>query len=247
MKRLVMISAVSLLAVNICCSTLLAGSKFEIGPKVGLGLNFFTGEDATNDYFFLSQDLRPKGGITFGAFGRIHLNDFVAFQLEVNYAQKGCKWLLEETVDDVSYEGSLGISLDYIEIPVLVRFTLPTRARVNPFLFAGGSIAFNTASELELNASSASDGGEASLSLPIVNARKTQYNFVYGVGMSVRLGNTTLELAACHSIGLSNVFDDVEDPDATENGSIAFVHRWGEAAEIKTHHVAVVVQFGFPL
>ncbi|UCG62325.1 MAG: PorT family protein [Candidatus Zixiibacteriota bacterium] len=250
MKRIVVITAMAGLALVAGFSTSQAGGKFELGPKIGMNYMTFGGDDADNrlSYFLLFY----KGpdyvtGVTVGGFGRLHLNKYIALQLELIYVQKGSEWTYESYLMDSLITLTQWIRLDYIEVPVLVSFQIPTGSALSPFFFGGGSVGLKTSSKhawrnvgggIVVNNDGVSE---------ILNASKTQLNFIFGGGFGFDLGANRLELIANYSMGLSNAFKDVEDVDAGEEVGIFIANESGEAAKLKTRQISVLAQLAFSL
>ena len=79
------------------------------GLKAGLNASNIRGDDTDN--------LDPRIGFHFGGFGEFCFDEVVAIQPEVLYLQQGAKYS-----DSDGYDGTL--KLDYINVPVLAKFSL---------------------------------------------------------------------------------------------------------------------------
>lgn len=123
MKRL-LITAIVLLT-SACFSQTIE----EKGVKVGLGIAKFRGSDVKN--------AKSKIGGVFGAFLSYRLKEQIAIQPELLFAMKGAKG--EEKIS-ATETVKWTESLNYIEIPVLVKFSIPTQQNIKPSIFAGPSL-----------------------------------------------------------------------------------------------------------
>jgi hypothetical protein len=79
-----------------------------------------------------SRDYSPSLGWAFGPFLESQEAENVAIELDVLYSRKGTK----------SSDPKLKLRIDYIEIPLLLKFQLASGAKLIPALFAGPYFAF---------------------------------------------------------------------------------------------------------
>lgn len=93
------------------------------GIKVGLNISNFTG---TGSAVFARQ------GYDFGAFLTYNLSAPFAIQSEMLYMQKGTAFELFSTQ---TWE------TNYLEIPILAKYTIPTNGTIKPSFFAGPALA----------------------------------------------------------------------------------------------------------
>ena len=252
MRRLAVISSMTLLAFIICLPTSHAGGKWEIGPTFGVNFATLDGDDVSDTMLFVTDQHGSLFRGRVGAFGRLCLTDNFAIQMELVYVQKGGKWEEEEVFNDSTFKASHLVDLNFIEIPLLVRFSVPTQSRISPFFFGGGSIGFNNASAWDLKLTGEIDGDEATFLHRyfdhIENVRKTQFNLIIGGGVGLELGKNQLEFAVSYSMGLNNAFEDYENIETIPEDKVAVAHYpSGEAAKLKTRHISVIGQFAFGL
>ena len=105
-----------------------AGAQSGVGVKGGLALSEVTGED--------TGDLQWLTGWSGGGFASVRMAKGVFFQPEVLYTRKGAAF------DDEG--GKARTHLDYVEFPLLVRFSPSSSGRVGLDLFAGVAPAVRT-------------------------------------------------------------------------------------------------------
>jgi hypothetical protein len=103
-----------------------APAAAQFGIRGGLNLTSFVGGDANAEG---KQGLKAGGSLQLLSFGPISIVP------EVYYAQKGAKQT--GTVDGQPQPVLVDFSLDYIEVPVLAKLSLPGTRSVRPYLAAG--------------------------------------------------------------------------------------------------------------
>jgi len=96
------------------------------GFKIGLAMANVRGDDVDALYF---GDTKSKNGISVGAFGKFQMGDYFAIQPELLYSNKG-------TIAE--YLGNkYTAKIDYFELPILFKLTIPTKSPVIPNFFVG--------------------------------------------------------------------------------------------------------------
>ncbi|UCG62326.1 MAG: PorT family protein [Candidatus Zixiibacteriota bacterium] len=244
MKRVVVITAMAVLALVAGFSAPQAGSKFELGPKLGLNLMTVGGDDANNLMGVIDDDPGYLTGFTVAGFGRVYLSEYVALQFELAYVQKGSEWEFD-VAESVKFTAQ--VRLDYIEIPVLLSLHIPTQSALSPFISAGGSVGFKSSSKFKAKISGSGIDDEAE-SYKILNASGTQFNLIFGAGVGFNLGTNRLELSANYSMGMGNAFEDADDPGDAEDDEIYMVdYITGDVAQLKTRQISILAQFAFGL
>ncbi len=96
------------------------------------GINFATlgGSDI--------QDAKTRAGFTAGAYAALPIGTGVSVQPELLYSMEGAK----------TNTGSNGaLRLDYLRVPVMLRFAVPTAGTTRPFVAVGPSFGFQTRCE----------------------------------------------------------------------------------------------------
>lgn len=77
-------------------------------------------------------EVSRKMGLIFGAFYTLSLNDQIAIQPEFYYSQKGIK--VSGTLEGTKISGK--DSLNYLDIPVLMKMRIPAQGKLTPSIFA---------------------------------------------------------------------------------------------------------------
>jgi hypothetical protein len=177
-----------LLVVGIILSLCVAASAQ--GPSAGIiGKGLKLGFDVSNistDYKDLNEFLDSRIGVTGGAFLTYGINRQFAVQPEILYVTKG----VEKNLILVSAHWSM----DYLEVPVLLKFNIVPDGRVQPNLFAGPALDILLSSEL----------GVAGYNFDVKDGMKsTDFGLVFGGGFDCR--RITFDLR--YTLGLANTID----------------------------------------
>jgi hypothetical protein len=163
-------------------------------------------------------------GLLAGGFLDVRLNDVFSIEPEVLYSQKGAE--VQGTGSNSDSEGTF--KLDYIEVPVLLKFWVPvTNSGFRPFLFAGPAVGFEVNCSLEgeiLSVTGSTDCEETS----VVNTKSPDFGGTVGGGIEFMAGMQAVRVDARYTHG----FTDINDS--------------GDAREIRNRVFAVTVGLGWP-
>lgn len=174
---------------------LLATSAFAQGLTFGVkgGINYATlsGDDVV--------DAEWKLGFAAGAVAAFDVMDMLVIQGEVLYSMKGAE-----------YEGDISTDLTYIEIPVLLKYTIPMEGMIAPNLFIGPSIG------IILSAEAADEDIKD-------DTKSLDYGVVVGAGVDFDLGTGKVTVDARYNYGLTSIDDSGEEFDIKNGGISAFV------------------------
>jgi hypothetical protein len=186
-----------------------AYGQMQIGLKAGLNISNLSGSDAG------SPDSRT--GFAGGAYFMYQFSPMFAIQPEAYYTMKGAKQKGTES----GYTYTATLSLDYIEIPVLLKLLIPIQgSNINPSVFAGPSIAFNTTHKVKVEVAGQSAESD------IQNIKSTDFSLVFGAGLGFPIGKNQLGFDVRYILGLSTI-DDTSDPSDVKNGVINFNVYYG--------------------
>jgi hypothetical protein len=202
MKKIVfvlMVAATMLFAV----SPLFAqGGKMMLGFKAGLNLANVTGDDV--------GDTSNKSGLAAGGFMSYSITEIFAIQPELLFTMKGTK----ASDEDVSW------SINYLEIPVLLKVTLPTDGKIKPLLYAGPGFGF-------LLSSKQSDGTEVDVK---DFTASTDIGIIAGAGIDYKMETSAITFEARYEVGMTSIGkeEDGETPDI-KNSVLTFMLGYGFA------------------
>ncbi len=131
-------------------------------------------------------DESNRTGFVGGVFLDFGGSSLFGFQVGAQYSQKGAEFDAGETVDE--------LSLDYLEIPAVLKVGLPLGA-LKPSIFAGAALGFNTGCE--------GVGGEDCAD----DVTSTDFSGVVGADLAIYLGGLSLWADARYNVGLSDIPD----------------------------------------
>ena len=183
--------ALPLALLTFCVPSAEAQSFSGFGIKGGAALAQLRGEvEGEED----AETTDRKLGFAVGVFGTIPLGPALALQPEVLYVQKGGAF----TEEDLEVEADL--NLDYVQVPVLVKLTLPAGGAIVPSLYAGPYASYAVSREFEFDADVV--GG-------VIDAEdvieRLDYGVALGADVGFNLGGSGATLGLRYDLGLANV------------------------------------------
>lgn len=113
----------------------------------------------------------------------------LGFQIGAQYSQKGVELDIDDVVSD--------LSLNYLEIPAVVKVGLPLRA-IKPSVFGGVGLGFNTSCELENDGDCDDD------------ITSTEFAGILGADVVFYLGGLNLFVDGRYHFGLNDISDSVD-------------------------------------
>jgi hypothetical protein len=182
-------------------NTLLA----DVGIKGGIG--FFNLTNTNYLYGVISgPDLYapdPKNIMSFqlGAFFSFDISKYFAFQPEIYYVMRGTR--TSTFIDTSGKEYKEKLRVDYIDIPVLLKYKIPLGKMIKPILFIGPYLGFR------LNARSFNEHLFRNiLAIDYNPAIKTQYaGFTVGGGFELNLKAMKLIFEGRYTFGITGIND----------------------------------------
>lgn len=204
MKKILLIATITLLSISIAFS--------QITIKGGMSLAKVAGDDSKRTLDLADLDSALSGSLTMepkmrmgfvaGIAFRLDLPAGITIQPEVLYIQKGAVY--DEPIHSGS--GATGsvkqtMKLDYIEIPLMLRYSLPVPI-IKPYLEAGLSYGILSSAKIKTELSVSGAPGTPS-PVPEKNIKddmnKRDLSIQIGTGLSIII----IELNARYIIGLS--------------------------------------------
>lgn len=177
------------------------------------GMNFSTLSDADYSEYLI--------GYHFGAFVNISppLSP-IGIQPELIYTRLGTEFEMPGTMDPITgvpeiFEETL--TIDYIQIPVLLKYYLPLPGPVGPHLFAGPYYGLMIESDFESDHESDVEEFEPAIEDRV---RESDYGIVLGAGTEISVLLSTIYVEGRFILGMENVFEDEFENDE-KNRSIA--------------------------
>jgi hypothetical protein len=138
-----------------------------------------------------------KSGFAGGVYMDYAFNRYFSLQPEILYVMKGLNGGIANSMFDVDYSARF----DYIEIPLLAKFTLAGRSRFSPYIFAGPGVGINI-KFIDLRSDEIQSG--SSDWSAIMNRAELCFSFGGGCKYGIGLGGITADIR--FDLGLSNVY-----------------------------------------
>lgn len=198
-----------------------AGAGLRVGGSAALlrGNNVGITDDATDRQY----------GFTVGVYKAFPLGSGFALQPELLYTQKGGK--LDVSDFDPQTSGDITFNVDYLELPVTVAYTVPTRGRIVPMLYAGpyASLATRRNAEIDFEGGSFSIDGDETF-------KTLDYGAVFGADLGVKLRRQMVTLGVRYDLGIADI---VKDEVASEDDEFAV------ANDVRTDEWSIVAGVRF--
>ena len=198
-KRLVMLSVAAL---GLTAAIQSAAAQVPLVPKPSFGIlggiNVATlkGNDVT--------DASNRTGFAGGVFLTLHVSPTFAIEPEALYSQQGAK---------ASDGGDVGtVKLDYIQVPVLLRFDVPTSSTpIHPFFVLGPAASFQVKCDVAGTLNDEPFSGSCDDFNDQVEGgfkkKSFDWSAVGGAGVAFSLGATNLSVSARYNYGFSDTFE----------------------------------------
>lgn len=204
MKSSRFILGIALFAFLLLPSTQAQGIKhLYYGVKGGLGLSTFVGDN--------TDDASLIFGFAAGGFLSYHTSSGFSLQPEVLFVTKGAKF--DVAGNEVTY------NLNYIEVPILLKYYLARQVATQPYLFVGPSIGFLADATFDVS------GVEGD----VQDSKSLDFSVLAGIGVDFGLSNgTKVILDARYTYGTSGIVDNDDAVESDFNNS-AFLFTLGFA------------------
>lgn len=187
MRRLCLLFVALFVAVMLSNQMLYA----QVGIKGGV--NISTPNQTGTD--ILSLKWETIAGLIIGGYYRFEINEYFSIQPELYYSRKGGK--LEEGIGGVLVKKTLKI--DYLELPLLAKFTIPTEGNLKPSFFAGayGAIKLSDQGKTEAFGLGIEEG--------LIDVKGSDFGLVFGLGLDFSINGGVFLLDLRYSLGLTNI------------------------------------------
>jgi len=188
-----------------------AGLQAQIVLGFGAGIRSSSISLDPDDGDFL-QDSRS--GVSFGGFVGIPISETFRIQPGLNYAQKGAA----DTEDGVD----VALELDYVEVPILGVFSVPSDGPVGLHLFGGPVLGFEVGCTLSGEQGGVSVDFDCDADDAGIDTKSFDLGVALGAAVSYATSETmSLFVSGQYGIGLTNIADDPdgESDDTAKNRS----------------------------
>lgn len=202
----------SLLAVFILTASFAAAQTTQLGLRAGGDLSQLRGQDDV----FGENNTDRKLGFSLGVFAVRPITNQLSIQPELLYTQRGGR--LEEVFSEDGFDGEIEsrFDLQYVQLPVLLKYHLPAQRRVHPSLYAGPYVGYAIGRDIEIEISSEGESMELSVNADEAFER-FDYGAVFGIDFGYPLGRRMVYAGIRYELGLANVLKD----DASFDGETA--------------------------
>jgi hypothetical protein len=178
------------------------GTSGKTKIRVKTGTNFAKFKGAQLNGFKCVKTTRAAAGISVG----FHITrNSAVIELGMFYSGKGAK------LTDTASGASSNLMIDYLEIPLLIKWEFASNEKINPSVFAGAYFA----KKLKATNEAAEDNVEP-VEIDLEGIKGEDFGITFGGGL--QLGRIILE--ARYSLGLTNVITDMED---SKNSVLTFM------------------------
>jgi len=181
-------------AVAIVCSSLPSFALVaHVGPRVGLNLANQWGKDSRDNAGILA-------GLVAGITVPLEIKPHLYLEPEIHFSMKGTAW--DSTVLDEN--GDAFERINYVEIPVTVKFSLPGMGDnlVKPFLYLGPALGLRTNGYIQWNRSTAADNGTKSHYTLTEELNVVDLSIAGGGAVHIKLADGFFFLDVRYSLGL---------------------------------------------
>lgn len=215
---------VVMLGVTLMAIAPVSAKKIENGAKIGLNFASLSGSDDTG--------FEGRTGFLIGYYLAFEIAPNLAVQTELLYSQKGAKGDYYNNLD-------VKFTMNYLEIPILLRYTFSAPDGAGPFLVFGPSLALNNKGEV-----SYTNSLDETIWKDMSNQKTVDIGLVMGGGISVNSGSRKIFLDARYTYGLSNVFDDVppfQGVASWQMVEVPMAREDGQAFDLKNGALAIMI------
>jgi len=165
-----------------------------IGGSAGFNLSKLDFKDDLKAY-----DFNFRNGFKCGIMAEYELSNSFLTRIEINYAMKGTEYGLEEKYAFPKHK--FIEKLNYMEIPVLFQYYMPSGFIIKPQIFIGPEIAFLLNSKIEYIENDKSIGEYDDTD----KWKSAEYGLVVGIGADYELSVGKILFDIRYNYGLSNI------------------------------------------
>ena len=198
MKKSILVGLVLLLGGMVQAADVSVG-ELEFGIKGGMNFSDARGAD--------KDDASTKTGFIAGAYGTVRIHRLFVVQLEALYTRKGFDNFNVEQGFYSIYDAIL--TLDYVEVPLLLKLSVPTAGTLLPNFYVGPALAFSARSKLQVQEPRDEFGNPLpAWNADIVNVKNTYFELVLGTGAEVEYPGWKVLFDVRYTWGLSHFTND---------------------------------------
>jgi hypothetical protein len=150
------------------------------------------------------------------------INDMWSILPEAYYSMQGAKGTDEGE--------EFTVALDYVRVPILVKFTIPTEGNISPYLFAGPELGFKVGCDAK-NGESVDCDTALSEEFGGGTVQSFDYGLAFGGGVGFALGSGMLTVDARYALGMADAIDapvDVDLKNSNIHVAVAYLFMLGQ-------------------
>jgi hypothetical protein len=169
----------------------------DLSPFSGNDYRPFLGYEV---YWIQDDAAYPDIGLQFGIFYTKDISTYFALQPELLYSQRGLHFFQTEL-----YNTSYSLNVNYLEIPVLIKYKIPVRWRVKPGLLAGPYIA------VKLSAKRTLEIWDERNTKGVSSIKNLDYGLVFAIHSDFSAWSRQLVIEFRFNWGLANIMSQPEE------------------------------------
>jgi len=240
------------LLVNLYACNVDAQDRCQLGFKFGLNSATLIGQQASSQAY-LPDETRGVRKAVVGGLIVVRLSGQLAVQGEVLFSSYGADW---ETFreDSITTETlSLTVKFSYLEMPVLLTYSLAEQGRLIPYFGLGLQPGINVSNSARqvwvLTEYGAMVSHADDVYSRIRNCRGLQFAALVSGGLHFSVGPTVLTLDARYTKGIRKIFGHLAMHDPVEDGPEIFFADplSGEASNYQHRVFSISLSVTFPL
>lgn len=170
----------------------------QFGAKAGYAKMNIVGDD--------DPEFRTRNGFALGFTFDLYMTNTFTFRPELVYVTKGSQ--TRTMIEGISVPVDLTFEVNYLEVPLLVKWTPLWLSRTSPTLHAGPYVAYKTESRVRVQEITSG----VSFSDPDDSIRAMDYGVAFGGGLDVKVRDSKLSFEGRYTWGRSNLISNPDDP-----------------------------------
>jgi hypothetical protein len=161
-----------------------AGLRPSVGVLAGVNVATISGSDVAN--------ASNRTGFIGGLYATFHIANGFGIEPEALYSMQGAK----------DSQDNLTVKLDYVQVPVLLRYDFQTKAPAHPFVMVGPSFG------VKVGCKANSGSLTASCATTLLSPKSFDIGGTAGAGVAFAAGKSTLSIGARYTMGVRKTFND---------------------------------------
>lgn len=170
----------------------------EFGAKAGYARMNIVGDD--------DPEFRTRSGFALGFTFDFYMTNAFTFRPELVYVTKGSQ--TRTMIEGITVPVDLTFDVNYIEVPLLVKWTPLWLSKISPTLHAGPYVAYKTESRIRVEEVTSG----ISFSDPDDSIRSVDYGAAFGAGLDMQVNDSKVSIEGRYTWGRYNLISNPADP-----------------------------------